>query len=170
MTTERKFKGKYFIIGLLFTWAAIIAFQNPADDIAALVMFASVLAIVKGSLGFFDRNKDTDIKNKPAHMLISIIDLLIGIFFLFHLALGMIVSPFIFAIWFICDSVGHLINQDVAKKISESYYRFSLVINILGVIIGVMLFFNPLVSALTLAFLIGFYLLLTGINYLIAAF
>ena len=170
MTTERKFRAKYFIIGLLFTGISIIAFQNPADDIAALVLFASILTIGKGLFGLFARNQNTEIKNKSAHMLISIIDLLIGIFFLFHLALGMVVSPFVFAIWFICDSVGHLANKDVAKQISESYYWFSLVINILGIIIGIMLFFNPLVSALTLAFLVGFYLLLAGINYLIAAF
>lgn len=93
MTTERKFRAKYFIIGLLFTGTSIIAFQNPADDVAALVIFASILTIRKGLFGLFARNQNTEIKNKAAHMLIRIIDLLIGIFFLFHLALGMVATP-----------------------------------------------------------------------------
>ena len=42
--------------------------------------------------------------------------------------------------------------------------------NILGVILGVILLFNPVSSALTLAFLVGTYFMVSGISYLAAAF
>ncbi|MGM0219486.1 HdeD family acid-resistance protein [Enterococcus sp. AZ126] len=172
MVKEKKFKIGYFIIGALFIWVSILAFQNPTQDLAALVIFFSIIAIVKGVVELVARDKMKEIEGIHSNwiLVIGIIDLLVGIFFLLHLALGMVVSPFIFAIWFICDSVERVLHKDVAKQISNGYYYFSLIVNILGIIIGILLFLNPVVSALTIAFLVGFYLLLAGINYLIAAF
>lgn len=172
MTKARKFNLGRFIVGILYAWVAILAFQNPTQDLAALVIFFAISAIVKGSVELSARSKNKEMteKHSNATLLIGIVDLLIGIFFLCHLAFGVIVSPFIFAIWFVSDSVVRLIHKDSAKELGTGYYWFSLIVNIIGVIIGIMLFFNPLVSALTVAFLIGFYLLLAGINYLISAF
>jgi uncharacterized membrane protein HdeD (DUF308 family) len=42
--------------------------------------------------------------------------------------------------------------------------------NVLGIVLGIILLFNPVSSALTLAFLVGAYFLFSGISYLAAAF
>lgn len=78
--------------------------------------------------------------------------------------------PFVFAIWFIVDSIFGLFNLDLARQHSNGYFWFSLIIDILGIIVGFMLLFNPISSALTLSFLVGFYFMMWGITQIVYAF
>ncbi|WP_314060875.1 DUF308 domain-containing protein [uncultured Vagococcus sp.] len=171
MATARKFNIGRCLLGALFLWVSVLAFQNPGSDLIGLVLFFSLSAIIKGGLELVERKKMVAVEGRHANQMvvIGIIDLLVGVFFLFHIALGVMISPFIFAIWFISDSVFSLMSLGLMKQRGGRYW-FSLVAGVIGIILGVMLFFNPIVSAITLAFLIAFYFLLTGINYLINAF
>ncbi|MZM07541.1 hypothetical protein GT958_09365, partial [Bifidobacterium pseudocatenulatum] len=76
----------------------------------------------------------------------------------------------VFAVWFIADSVFALLAADLAKGVSNGYYWFTVIVNILGIILGIMLLFNPISSALTLSFLVGFYFMLFGITHIVYAF
>ena len=103
-------------------------------------------------------------------LVIGIIDILVGIFFLFNIGAGVVALPFVFAIWFIADSILALFTADLAKGYSTGYYWFTVIINILGVVLGCILLFNPISSALTLSFLVGFYFMIFGINHIVYAF
>ncbi|MDR0920821.1 MAG: DUF308 domain-containing protein [Lactobacillales bacterium] len=172
MTKERKFNWAYFILGLLFIFVALMAFQDPASDLVAVVLFFSVLAILKGIFELFVRSKVKEYTGAKSTSLIilGILDLVFGIFLLFNMQAGLVALPYIFAVWFIIDSIWELFISGSFKEISKGYYWFMIVINILGIIIGLCLLFNPLTSALTLAFLVGCYFMVSGICYLIAAF
>ncbi|HPJ00889.1 MAG TPA: DUF308 domain-containing protein, partial [Enterococcus sp.] len=100
----------------------------------------------------------------------GIFDLIIGIYLFFNVEIGLLALPFIFAIWFIVDSIISLAEADIFKSASKGYYWFVVILNIIGIILGVMLFFNPIVSAFTLAFLVGFYLMMIGISLIAFAF
>ncbi len=95
---------------------------------------------------------------------------LAGNFFLFNIGAGVVALPFVFAVWFIADSVFALLAADLAKGVSNGYYWFTVIVNILGIILGIMLLFNPISSALTLSFLVGFYFMLFGITHIVYAF
>ena len=77
---------------------------------------------------------------------------------------------FCFAVWFIADSVLALFTADLARGVSEGYYWFTIIVNILGILLGIFLLFNPISSALTLSFLVGFYFMLFGITHIVYAF
>ncbi|HAP7645602.1 TPA: hypothetical protein IVV33_002984, partial [Enterococcus faecium] len=49
-------------------------------------------------------------------------------------------------------------------------YWFTIIVNILGILLGIFLLFNPISSALTLSFLVGFYFMLFGITHIVYAF
>ena len=56
-------------------------------------------------------------------------------------------------------------NLGVTRVLAGNiYYCFSLVLNIIGLILGFALLFDPFLSAFTMAFLVGFYLILLGID------
>ncbi|HAP9234537.1 TPA: hypothetical protein IWI47_001253, partial [Enterococcus faecium] len=57
-----------------------------------------------------------------------------------------------------------------ARGVSEGYYWFTIIVNILGILLGIFLLFNPISSALTLSFLVGFYFMLFGITHIVYAF
>ena len=105
-----------------------------------------------------------------APIILGIIDILIGVYLLFNLNIGVAVLPFVFAIWFLFDSIFGLFTLDFAKRVSTGYFWFTLIVDVLGIILGVMLLFNPLSSALTLSFLVGFYFMMFGISNIVYAF
>ena len=83
---------------------------------------------------------------------------------------GLLALPYIFAIWFIMDSIGELIVSDVFKSLSSGYYWFKIIMNVLGLILGIMMLFNPIISALTISFLVGLYFLTAGIDFIVTSF
>ncbi|MDR0922694.1 MAG: DUF308 domain-containing protein [Lactobacillales bacterium] len=172
MVKEKKFSWSYFILGLLYIFVALIAFQDPASDLVAVVLLFSIAAILKGIFELFIRSKLKEFTGTKSTSLIvlGILDLIFGIFLLFNMQAGLIALPYVFATWFIIDSIWGLYISGTFKEISKGYYWFMIIINILGIVIGIVLLFNPVTSALTLAFLVGCYFMISGICYLVAAF
>lgn len=152
---------KNFVLGVIFVFVAIVAFRNPTADLLGIVLYFAIAAIVKGILEIMAWKK-----SQGLNVFIGIVDLFIGIFFLFHLAMGIAVSPFVFAIWFISNSIYRLVS---IGRVSEVKYKWLIqLLNIVALILGVLLFFNPVVSAFTLAYLIALNLLIVGVLYLVS--
>ena len=160
------------VLGILFVLTALISFQNPAGNLIAIVMVFAIFAIIKGIFEIFVRNRMKELLGYKAYapIILGIIDILIGVDLLFNLNIGVAVLPFVFAIWFLFDSIFGLFTLDFAKRVSTGYFWFTLIVDVLGIILGVMLLFNPLSSALTLSFLVGFYFMMFGISNIVYAF
>ena len=175
MATEVKNRGfdwKDLLIGILYIIAAFIFFSRPAMAIGILVVWFGVLAIIKGINNFIKYSKVTSSTGINATFLIitGVLDILLGIILLFNLYSGIVVVGWVFAIWFITDSIAHILNAGFLKERSKWIYWISIIFNVICVLIGVSLFFNPIVSALTVPFLIGFYFLIFGIEEVISSF
>lgn len=160
------------ILGILFIIVSLMSFQNPAGNLIALVIVFAIFAIVKGimEIGIRNRLKKMIGFKDYAPIIMGIIDIFIGIYLLFNLNVGLAVLPFIFAFWFLLDSIFGLFTLDEAKSISTGYFWFSLVINSLGIVLGSMLLLDPLSSAFTISFLVGFYFMMFGILNIVYAF
>ncbi|MGX7351827.1 acid-resistance membrane protein [Enterococcus canis] len=169
---EKKFDWGSFLLGILFIIVALFAFQDPVGDLAAIVLIFGCFAILKGIFELFLRNRLKTLTGSKTWMLIivGIIDILIGVFLLFNLQASILALPYVFAIWFIIDSVFGLFTLDYAREVSNGYYWFTIIVNILGILLGIMLLFNPLSSALTLAFLVGMYFMFFGIMNIVYSF
>ena len=172
MEQKRSVDWRNLLMGILFIIVALFSFQNPAGDLIAIVMVFAIFALLKGVFEIFARNKWKELTGYKAKMplLLGTVDILIGVFFLFNIRAGVLALPFVFAVWFIMDSVFGLFTLDLAKSISNGYYWFTLLVNVLGIFLGIILLFNPLSAALTLSFLVGFYFMMFGITHIIYAF
>ncbi|GGC95485.1 HdeD family acid-resistance protein [Enterococcus wangshanyuanii] len=160
------------VLGILFVLTALLSFQDPAGNLIAIVMVFAFFAIIKGIFEIFVRNRLKELTGYKAYgpIVLGVIDIIIGIYLFFNLNIGIAVLPFVFAIWFIVDSIFGLFALDLAKSVSTGYFWFTLIINVLGIILGFMLLMDPLSSALTLSFLVGFYFMLYGITHIVYAF
>lgn len=160
------------LLGILLIITSLIAFKNPASDLLAIVVVFAVFAIVKGIVEICIRNRMKNLTGFKVYVpiIVGVLDIIVGFYLLFNLEIGIVSLPFIFAIWFILDSFFGLLTLDFAKAVGTGYFWFSLVLNILGIILGVMLMFDPIISALTLSFLVGFYFMLYGILNVVYAF
>lgn len=160
------------LLGVLFVIVSLLSFQDPVGNLVAIVMVFAVFAFLKGIFEIIGRNRLKELTGYKAKMplVVGIIDILIGIFFLFNVNAGVMALPFVFAVWFIIDSIFALFVTDLAKNISTGYYWFTVIINILGIFLGIVLLFNPISSALTLSFLVGFYFMMFGITHIFYSF
>lgn len=172
MEKKSEISWGYLLTGILFILVSLIAFKDPASSLVAIVYVFAFFAIYKGAFDLFFRRKIHQYTDHKSTLLIvlGLFDIAVGIFLLFNVSLGLVALPFIFAIWFIVDSVISLALSDVFKLKSNSYYWFNVVLNLIGIVLGIMLLFNPISSALTLAFLVGFYFMVIGISFIVNAF
>lgn len=157
------------ILGILFILISLLSFNNPGGSLSAIVILFAILAIINGIFSIVVRNQ---IKNMigmraTAFLVLGIIELLLGVVLLFNLSGGIIALSYVFAFWFIADSIRNLFFLDHARTFGNGHYWFTLIINIIGLVLGIMLFIDPIVSALTISFLVGFHFMLTGIFYIV---
>ena len=104
-------------------------------------------------------------------MISGIFDLVVGIFFLANNQLGALTISYLVAIWFIVDSViGIVFAWHLRFFETGWYFFFNLLLNILGLVLGVMLLFQPEVAGLSTIWLIAVYMMVFGINEIVLAF
>ncbi|HHX69627.1 MAG: DUF308 domain-containing protein [Miniphocaeibacter sp.] len=169
---KAKFNWENLIIGIIFIIASLIAFKDPTVNLLAIVMIFGISALSDGVFQLFLRRRIRKVTGYRSTFItvIGVINLLIGILLLFNLYGSAAALPYVFAFWFIIRSIEGLLNSGLAKIISNSYYWFKVVINILGIIIGILLLKNPFSAALTITYLVGSYFMIFGILNIIEAF
>ncbi|TFI66051.1 hypothetical protein CKN82_05505 [Carnobacterium divergens] len=159
-------KWSEIIVGIIFLIAAYFAFISPVATLLSFAILFGLAAIFRGIIaiiGYSDLKKITG-QNATLALVIGILEIIVGIVFLFNMGLAVSVLAYTFAFWFIIDSVSGLLNVNRTRALGNGAYWFSFIINLLGVVIGISLLFNPITAGLTLSFLVGFYFLLFGIE------
>ncbi|OCN05377.1 hypothetical protein A4S06_09060 [Erysipelotrichaceae bacterium MTC7] len=172
-----KRNGKSFfwmmlLLGILCIIGAGFAISNPDVTLVTLVICVAVIAFVRGVesiILYFDLKNYTGFK--PVTMLLSgILEILLGILFMSNIASGVATLGIMFAFWFIFDSIFRLSNAGYYKTVMPGMYVLVLVLNILSLVVGFMLLFEPLVSAMTLPVLISVAFAVFGVESIIVAF
>ena len=152
------------LMGIIFIIAALVSFRNPLADLIFLAVLFGVIAISNGIWLITNRN------GSAFKMFVGVLDIVIGCVFIFNLGLSVAAIPYIFAFWFIVNAVANLMTVGYARAVGTGFYWLTLILNVLCIIIGIGLMFNPVTSAFTAAFLVGFYFMLAGIEYIVTAF
>lgn len=166
------FQWGSFLLGILYLFLAFFAFNNPMVSIVSVAYIFALGAIFIGLYEIFIRRKMRQHAGLSSGfvIVIGILDILIGVFFLFNISAAVVTMPFVFAVWLIVDSVGTLFTASSIRNYSTAQYWFTMIIGILGVIIGLLLVFNPLSSFIAIATLLGLYFMLFGILHIVYAF
>lgn len=163
-----------FIIAILFFIAAYFAFSNPGETLQTITIVFGIVALLRGILAIADyfRGKD-DTSGKGTltfQLVLGIIGVLVGLAFLFFSGLGTAILSYAFAVWFLVDSVEGLFRASRYQERSNGLYWTALILNIIGLVVGVLLILNPLTALFTFSYLIAFAFLYFGIINLFLAF
>ena len=83
---------------------------------------------------------------------------------------GMVVLTVLFPIWFIAHCISRLVHLGHIRYVAgKGIYYFSLVVNIIGLILGFIMFLRPLFTLTAIGCLAGIYLILLGIDAIVIA-
>ena len=84
---------------------------------------------------------------------------------------GKWVMSLLFPLWFLAHCIGRLSGLHTVRLWAGDFtYYFTLIMNVLGLILGGLMLVDPLVSWLSARYLVSFYLVLLGVDCVILAF
>ena len=164
MPGRNGFNWGRLLMGIIFIITALVSFRNPLTDLIFLALMFGFIAISNGIWLILNRN------DSFLRLLLGILDIVIGLVFIFNLGLSTAMMPYIFALWFLANAIGNLFFVKYTQVISKGFYWLNLIINILCIVLGVALLFDPISSTLTIAFLVGFYFMMVGLEFIVSAF
>lgn len=171
MNVKRKTNWYEVILGVLFVVLGIATFFYTGAALRTFVIAYAILALIGGIvhiIGFYKLNK----AGIPAgiSLVSGILDIIVAILLFSNLREGMLVLALLFPIWFIMNCISQIAKLGIVKTIHKGSYWGILILNILGIIMGVMLMFNPLASAISMVYIIGLYLIFMGISSVVLGF
>lgn len=162
---EKHFSWGDLIVGLLMIVAAFFAFMNPIANAQVFIVVFAIAAIVDGVWTILRRS------GSAMRILIGIFDILLGIFMLMNMYLAVTALPYVFAMWFIVESALRMFSLgEIKRQAGTGAFIVAMLVDLMGLAAGIILLVQPWLALFTLAFLVGFYVLINGIALVIAAF
>lgn len=162
-------------VGVLLILLSVFTFLRPGSLLTSIVVIYGLIAVITGIddiLTYIRMEKYTGFG--PLLSLISgIISVMCGFMLLVHPNAGKWILSLLFPIWFIAHCISKLSHIYIYRMAGmKFFYTFTLIVNIIGVILGIMMFFNPVLTFMTMRFMgyiVAVYLLLLGIDSIVSA-
>lgn len=161
------------VVGILLILLGGLAFVRPDAALTGLVLAYGAAAIVMGVADivlYIQVERYTGF-GPYLSLLSGILSVMAGTMLLLAPGTGLLVLTVLFPVWFIAHCISRLAHVGhIRYRAGNIIYCFSLVVNIIGLILGFMMFLRPLFTLTTISYLAGAYLILLGIDALVIAF
>ena len=155
------------IIGIALAVLGIFTFVYPDNAVTTLVIIYGIIAIITGiaDVVLYVR-VDKHLGFGPTVSLISgILSVMAGAMLLVYPNAGKWVLSLLFPIWFIAHCLSRLSHLNTIRFIAGNFvYWFTMIVNIIGLVLGVVMIFSPNISVAAVAYIVGAYLVLFGIR------
>ena len=157
-----KVKWTELITGILLILLGIYSLIRPVGMLTGVTVIYGLFAVVTGvaDIAFCVRMERRTGFGPAVSLVTGILSVLAGILILCNISAGRWVIAILFPVWFIAHCI---------SRLSHLSLYFTLVINILGLVMGILMLFNPLAAMLSVSWLIGIYLILLGMDSLMLA-
>ena len=157
------------IAGILLIALGVYCIANPNITLVTVAWVLGFLTLFTGiSKLVFTFRTQAFMPNSGSRMLIALVDIFFGLFFLYHI-LGTAVSlPFVFAIWVIIEGISVFVTSFDYKKSGFPYWWALMLLGIVGAVLGFFGLKNLGLTAATLSSLIGIAVILFGLAHILA--
>lgn len=164
---NKKRSWSYLVMGIVLLVLGAYIIANPAIVSAGLALMLIVSSFTVGFSKIMESMSSNGGNHKVASIVLGVINLAFGFFFIFNFFTTVIVVPIIAGIWLFAWGIGELISSAATRKANRNWF-FNLLIGVLSMFLGAYMMFNPLVAMRWLGFYFGFYLIIIGIIGIVA--
>lgn len=159
------------VFALLSFVLSLFLFIKPISTLKVIVITCAVIAIIKG---VFDLWRYFQIKKKtgsgPTFRLITGITIgALGLYLCIYPTGGVTIIGIIFAIWFLIEIIGNLIEIQ-AMRAQKPWYLVAMIFNLLCLVVAVLLLIRPSYAAISLTLMFAFYFLFQSIALFVGYF
>ncbi len=152
------------ILGILLILLGLFTFLHPSSVLGGIAAVYGAIALITGiaDIVFYAKMERRTGFGPVVSLVTGILSVIAGILILFNLSAGAWLVATLFPIWFLAHCISRMTSGSAA-------FWFSLVLNILGLVLGVLLLANPVLSILSSGWIIGAYLIALGMDSLFYA-
>lgn len=161
------------ILGFAFLMLGIFTFVNPGSAMSTVVYVYGFAAIMGGAAGivFYAAARHRAGFGPVSCLISGIFNILLGILLVSNVWVGRFALSFLFSFWLIFLCGLRLCSLGFIRLFAgNGEYWLTLVINVLGLLLGFFLLVNPVSSLLTMAVMIACYLVFGGVEMIVFAF
>lgn len=176
MRRNSEFGWAELILGIGLIALGVITFVRPGSMVTGITVIYGIAAVLMGIADIVIYIKvERFVGFTPLLSLISgIMSVMCGIMVLAYPRAGQIILSLLIPIWFIAHCTARLSFLTSIRRIDgDFYYYFSLVINVIGILLGVFLLFCPTAAfgaVHVIECIAAVYLILLGTDCVAAAF
>ena len=160
------------IIGILLVILGVFTFIRPENTLTAIVIVYGLIAVITGisDIIFYVKAEKYTGFGPTISLISGIFSTMAGFMLMVYPGSGKWIMILILPIWFIAHCISHLMHLNIVKITGGNFnYYFTLIINVLGIILGCMMIIWPSVSLFSSGILIGIYLILLGVDSVVIA-
>ena len=148
----------------------VVCLFNPGETFLAAGYVMTILLLIYGIIGIV---RVIQKKSQPLELIPSILAVIIGIIAIFRPGTTLVIDglmAILFAAWFIVQGIISIYVSIASRKIQKGWiWICGLIIGIISLLLGILSFVQPLVSAVAIGILIGIYLIEAGLNMIVLA-
>lgn len=173
---KKGFSAPLFIIGTVLLLLGIFTFVRPESVLTGAVVIYGIVAVVTGVFDIVVYARLCTFTGfAPMMSLISgIMSVMCGVLLLSDPNMGKWALVILLPVWLIAHCVSELAHINPLYRLGgRFFYCFTMAVNILGLILGFFMLLSPAMSFVTLravCYMLGFYLVLLGIESIVASF
>ena len=153
MKKRSRFSWGDFLCGLLLTAAGVFTLVRPQSTLTGLVVLYGLLAVLLGIgdiVVYVQLSRVTGF-GPMLSLLSGILSVMCGLLLVANPDLGKWALTLLLPVWFLAHSISGLTHTGLLRRIETPfYYAFTLAVNIIGLVLGVLLLCSPALSFLTL--------------------
>lgn len=160
------------VIGILLIALGVFTFANPGFALTGLAALFGAIAIVMGvaDIVLYVRVERFTGFGPVVSLISGILSVMSGFMLLVYPNAGRWVLSLLFPIWFIAHCISRLSQLNTIRfHAGSGMYYFTLVVNIIGLILGFLMILRPVISILSIGWIVGFYLILLGVDSIVLA-
>lgn len=160
------------IEGILLIILGALSMISPSGILRWITILYGLMAVVTGITDIiFYAKTERYIGFAPCICLITgVLSVITGLAMLVYPHIGELVVTLLLPIWFIAHSLSKLCHLGYIRHLYKGrYFYVTLVINVIGLILGVLMIFWPQIALFSVGFVIGTYLMILGVDSVISA-
>lgn len=159
------------ITGVLFIVLGVVCICNPAETLFSMAWLIGCFTLFAGiSKLVFGLRTQNFLPNNGTRVLMGVIDIIFGLFFLANSIFVAASLPYMFAFWIVFEGISQFISAFDYKKMGFSGWWGVMLFGIAGAVLGFFALKYPEASGKTLSTLFGCSLVLIGIAHLTGFF
>ena len=154
------------VMGLILIILGIVIMRQPVGVLTWIVILCGLIAVISGigDIVLYVKMERFTGFGPVISLVTGILGIMAGFMLIAHPGAGTWALAMILPIWIIA----HL--SLIHMHFGMTYYTISLILNILGLIVGILLIFRPMITLLSMGFLVGAFLIIEGAECIVVAF